>query len=76
VASASELARVAAWFASRDRRVAMRAQLEASMAGDPVAARRLQAGYQPLVDFAEQQRQPEVPEGDDSLIIANHDLNL
>jgi len=45
-----------AWVDARRRRLAYGAQLQARLAGDPAARTRLQAAWQPLVDYLEAER--------------------
>jgi hypothetical protein len=75
MASADEEARLALWLDQRQARIAKRVELDASLAGDPVAAAIVLDGFMPLVRAHQDAQMPPEPEGEDG-IVGNHNLNL
>lgn len=69
-----EKEREEAWFASRQKRFAKRAELELAMAGDPGAYAALYDRFEPLVDLKRQLDAGPEPEFEDSKVIKNHNL--
>jgi hypothetical protein len=73
---ADDAARVALYRSQRASRIAHRQMIELSLAGDPVAAAAVRAGFQPLIDAALQAQMPEEIDIGDSLIVKNQNVDF
>src|ERR1044072_1499737 len=58
---ADEEARIALWLSQRQARIVKRAELDASLAGDPVAAAVVLEGFMRLVRASQESRLPPPP---------------
>jgi hypothetical protein len=70
-----ELDRMLLWRRQRDQRVAFRAQLQASLRGNPLAALQAQHNWQPLIDHKLDMSTSPAPPDPDSVPPSNQDLN-
>jgi hypothetical protein len=70
-----ELNRQLLWKRQRSQRASYRAQLQARMHGDPMAAAHLQHSVQPLIDHVVDMSLPPMPSDPDSQPPSNQDLN-
>jgi hypothetical protein len=70
-----ELNRQLLWKRQRNQRAAYRAQLQARLMGDPIAAMRLQHNFQPLIDHQLDMAAQSMPPDPDSIPPSNQDLN-
>jgi hypothetical protein len=71
----AELDRMLLWRRQRNQRLAYRAQMQARMTGDPLAALGLRDKFQPLIDHVRDMSMPPMGPDPDSVPPSNQDVN-
>jgi hypothetical protein len=70
-----ELDRMLLWRQQRDQRFQYRARVQASLAGNPYAARAVQDAWQPLLDHKIDMSLPRLPDDPETIPPSNQNLN-